>query len=137
MLETYKKKYSNCKRIKFISQIPKKKVKDFLQHTDLCFDSVDSEIAKYGLSRNKWIDYMNAGRPIVCSYNGYQSMINEAGCGSFVEFGNIDLLSKEILRFKNMSKEERKLMGERARDYLKKNRLFSTLALQYQSFFNI
>jgi glycosyltransferase involved in cell wall biosynthesis len=136
MLEFYKKKYSNCKRIKFISQIPKKNVKDFLQHTDLCFDSVDSEIAKYGLSRNKWIDYMNAGRPIICSYNGYQSMINEAGCGSFVEFGNIDLLSKEILRFKNMSKEERKLMGERARDYLIKYRLFSTLAIQYQSFFS-
>lgn len=134
-LEFYKKKYSNCKRIKFISQIPKKKVKDFLQHTDVCFDSIDSEIAKYGISRNKWIDYMNAGRPIICSYDGYQSMINEAGCGSFVEFGNIDLLSKEILRYKNMSKEDRQLMGDRARDYLKKNRVFSTLAIQYQRLF--
>jgi hypothetical protein len=62
-------------------------------------------------------------------------MINEAGCGSFVEFGNIDLLSKEILRYKNMSKEDRQLMGDRARDYLKKNRVFSTLAIQYQRLF--
>jgi glycosyltransferase involved in cell wall biosynthesis len=135
MLDFYKKKYATCERIKFISQIPKNKVKAFLMQTDLCFDSIDSELAKYGLSRNKWIDYMNAGRPIICSYDGYQSMINEAECGSFVEFGNIDLLCQEILRYKYMSKVDRKIMGERARDYLKQNRLFSKLSIEYQALF--
>jgi len=135
MLEYYQEKYAFCDRIKFLSTIPKKQVKAFLQQTDLCFDSVDSEIARFGLSRNKWIDYMNAGKPIICSYSGYQSMINESDSGSFVEFGDVELLVKEIYKYKSMSKEDRNLMGERARSYLKKNRLFPILSRQYEAIF--
>jgi glycosyltransferase involved in cell wall biosynthesis len=135
MLQYYKDRYAFCKRIKFAPPIPKKQVKAFLHHIDVCFDSIDSEIARFGLSRNKWIDYMNAGKPIICSYSGYQSMINESDSGSFVEFGNVELLVNEIYRYKQMSKEDRKLMGERARYYLKKNRLFPILARQYEAVF--
>jgi len=135
MLSTYKAKYAHCKRIKFIAPIPKKLVKAFLQQTDLCFDSIDSEIARFGLSRNKWIDYMNAGKPIICSYSGYQSMLNEANCGSFIEFGNINLLTAEILKYKGMSMEEREIMGARARVFLLNNRLFTKLAKQYELYF--
>jgi glycosyltransferase involved in cell wall biosynthesis len=135
MLEYYKRKYSFCSRIKFVSPIPKKQVKSFLRQTDLCFDSIESEIARFGISRNKWIDYMNASRPIVCSYSGFQSMINEANCGSFVPYGRVDLLAAEILRYKNMTVAQRTEMGENAYSFLKDNRLFEKLALCYQSYF--
>lgn len=135
MLDFYKVKYAFCNRIKFISPIPKGKVKAFLQQVDICFDSIDSKIACFGISRNKWIDYMNAGRPILCSYSGYQSMINESQSGSFVEFGNVDLLIEEIYRYKRMGNDQRRTMGERARDYLRYNRLFSILAKEYESNF--
>ncbi len=137
MLATYKHKYAFCNRIKFISPIPKKQVKAFLQQTDLCFDSIDSEIARFGLSRNKWIDYMNAGRPIVCSYSGYQSMINEAMSGSFVPFGNVDLLVKEIIMYKNLPVADRLAMGLRAHSFLKENRLFKKLSFEYQGYFDV
>jgi glycosyltransferase involved in cell wall biosynthesis len=136
MLEIYKKKYASCKRIKFIPPIPKEQVKAFLQQTDLCFDSIDSEIARFGLSRNKWIDYMNAGRPILCSYSGYQSMINESESGTFVPFGDVDLLANEIIRYKNLSVADRLAMGQRGRSYLMENRLFKKLSLDYQGYFD-
>jgi glycosyltransferase involved in cell wall biosynthesis len=135
MLDMYRVKFQSCQRIKFIPPIPKNQVKSFIRQTDLCFDSIDSEIAKYGLSRNKWIDYMNAGRPIICSYSGFQSMINESGCGSFVEFGNVELLAKKILEYKNMTKELRTEIGENGRKFLKENRLFPILAKQYEAHF--
>ncbi len=135
MLENYRQKYAYCDRIKFIAPIPKKQVKAFLQQTDLCFDSIDSEIARFGLSRNKWIDYMNAGKPIVCSYSGFQSMINEAQCGAFVPYGDVDLLAAEIVAFKELPAEKRIEMGVRAQNFLRNNRLFEKLALEYQSNF--
>lgn len=135
MLETFKEKYTFCNRIKFVAPIPKKQVNAFLQQTDLCFDSIDSEIARFGLSRNKWIDYMNAGKPIVCSFSGFQSMINEANCGSFVPFGDEAKLGQEILRFKSLTKEEVKLIGTRAKNFLKEKRLFSILAKNYEMLF--
>jgi glycosyltransferase involved in cell wall biosynthesis len=135
MLEYYKVKYGDCLRIKFVDPIPKKNVIAFLQHIDLCFDSIDSKIARYGLSRNKWIDYMSASKPIVCSYSGYQSMINEAQCGSFVPFGNSKLLALEVLKYKHMPEVERKAMGGRAQQFLIDNRLFGQLAKQYENIF--
>jgi glycosyltransferase involved in cell wall biosynthesis len=135
MLDTFKRRFAFCHRIKFISPIPKKQVKAFLQQIDLCFDSIDSEISRFGLSRNKWIEYMNAGRPIICSFSGYQSMLNEASCGSFVPFGDIDALSAEIIRLKCLPQEVREEMGKRARNYLRDNRLFQHLAMQYESYF--
>jgi glycosyltransferase involved in cell wall biosynthesis len=78
---------------------------------------------------------MNAGRPIVCSFSGFQSMINEANCGSFVPFGDVDLLAAEVLRLKRIPNDKRYEMGKRAQDFLRNNRLFEKLALQYQSYF--
>jgi glycosyltransferase involved in cell wall biosynthesis len=135
MLEYYKQKYAFSDRIKFIAPIPKKQVNAFLQHIDLCFDSIDSEIARFGLSRNKWIDYMNAGKPIICSYSGFQSMINEAQCGSFVPYGDVDLLASEITSLKELPAGKRIEMGIRAQNFLRNNRLFEKLALDYQSNF--
>ncbi len=34
---------------------------------------------------NKVVEYMLAGKPIIASYTGYPSMINEAECGYFVK----------------------------------------------------
>lgn len=135
MLNYYKKKYSDCKQIKFVSPIPKRQVATFLKHMDVCFDSIDSEIAKYGLSRNKWIDYMNSGKPIICSYSGFPSMINEAMCGSFTRFGDKEDLQNEIMKYMQMSKEDRCAIGYRGKQFLIQNRLFETLAVKYQNFF--
>jgi hypothetical protein len=74
----------------FAPSVPKSMVNNLLGFTDVCFDSFSSDLAKYGLSRNKWIDYMYAGKPIICSYSGFQSMINEVDSGSFVEFNNLN-----------------------------------------------
>lgn len=135
MLDGYKQIYSSFSNIKFIPSIPKKQVNAFLQKMDLCFDSIDSELARFGLSRNKWIDYLNSGKPIVCSYSGFPSMINEAYCGSFVPFGDVGKLYSEIVYYKNMPLDERLNMGLRAREYLRKNRLFSLLAKDYEELF--
>ncbi len=135
LLKFYKEKYAVCNRIKFISPIPKNLVKGFLNHTDLCFDSIEPAIARFGLSRNKWIDYMNSGKPIICSYSGYESMINEAQCGSFVPFGNVELLAAEILKYKSLSITDRFEIGNRGRLYLEENRLFKKLSSEYQNHF--
>lgn len=135
MLKHYKLKYKKFSQIKFIEPIPKRYINSFLQQVDICFDSIDSEIAKFGISRNKWIDYMCSRRPIICSFSGYQSMINEAECGTFVPFGDVEKLIETILIYKRLTKEDINKIGERGFEYLKKNRLFSNLASQYQKVF--
>jgi glycosyltransferase involved in cell wall biosynthesis len=125
------------KNISFPPVIPKNQMNSFLQNVDLCYDSCNSELTKFGLSRNKWIDYMYASKPIICSYDGFQSMINEANCGSFVKFNDVEKLAKAIQMYSKLNKSELTIMGERAKKFVTENRRFDYLAAKYLYEINI
>jgi len=133
--ETLIEKSSDLPNVIFAPSIPKNKVNHFLSFASVCFDSFSSDLAKYGLSRNKWIDYMYAGKPIICSYSGYKSMINESDSGSFVEYNNAGLLADEILNYSKMDKLKLAEMGKRAHEYIVNNRSFKQLAVNYLKLF--
>lgn len=130
-------KYKDLNNIIFASSVPKNKVNHLLSFSDVCFDSFSSNLAKFGLSRNKWIDYMYAGKPIICSYSGFQSMINESESGSFVEFDDVIKLTDEIIKYKNLSKFDLDSKGKRAHNYVVNNRSFKKLADNYLKIFNV
>lgn len=74
---------------------------------------------------------MLSGTPVVGSYSGYPSMINEASSGTFVEAENPKALRDEILRYQEMDPKTRKEMGTRGREWLLANRTYSQLAEDY------
>jgi hypothetical protein len=117
--------------ISFPPTIHKNQVNAFLKNIDICYDSFDSKLAKFGLSRNKWIDYMFASKPIICSYDGYQSMINEADCGTFVKFNDSYALAVVIKTYANLSKVNIENIGNRGKKYLFENRTFEILSKKY------
>lgn len=132
LLESFQKKYSSLCNLKFAPRIPKEKVQSVLTHCDLLYFSVyPSKVWKYGQSLNKVIDYMMAGKPIIASYTGYTSMINEAACGSYVPAGNREALKQEIIRYYNMTKDERNEIGARGKAWLVENRTYKKLAKSY------
>jgi len=128
-------KAKNLSNISFPPPVQKKQVNHLLQYSAVCYDSFSSELAKFGLSRNKWIDYMFAEKPIICSYSGFQSMLNEANSGSFVEYGNAQILAQEILKYYRMDSEEIKRLGRNGKEFLLTNRTFQKLAKQYEEIF--
>lgn len=121
----------NLSNVSFPPAVDKNQVNNLLSMVNVCYDSFSSQLAKFGLSRNKWIDYMYAGKPIVCSYSGFQSMVNEANCGSFVEYGDAIALAQEILKYSKMSISELENIGGRGKLFIIENRTFNKLASQY------
>jgi len=131
-LEEFKELTKNNNNITFLGKIPKKDIPLLLSNLDLLYDSVKkSKIYEFGLSRNKWIDYMLASKPILASYSGYRSMINEANCGDFIEAENLSELKKHIIKYLNMSKGEISSIGENGNKWLIENRNFNKLASDY------
>ena len=128
----YKKKYGHLKNVTFAARVPSSMVQSVLKRCDLLYFSVKkSKVWQYGLSLNKVIDYMLASKPIVASYSGYPSMINEAGCGCFIPAEDEKGLKLEIERLFNMSQEEREKIGARGRKWLLENRTYKKLAEDY------
>lgn len=128
----YQHKYSHLPNLTFAPRVPKSMVQSVLARCDLLFFSVHvSKIWRYGQSLNKVIDYMLAGKPVVASYTGYPSMINEAESGSFVPAGDVEVLQAEVERYANMSILERSKIGDRGREWIIANRSYSKLAQAY------
>lgn len=128
----YVKEFGHLPNLIFAPKVPKKMVQAVLSHCDLLYFSVyNSEVWRYGQSLNKITDYMLAGKPIIASYNGFPSMINEAGCGSYLPTNDIAALQKEILRYFSMSPNERKRIGDLGRSWILENRSYKILSKNY------
>ncbi len=127
-------KMQNCdlKNITFAPSVKKAAVQSILSYADILYFAVHkSPLLKFGQSLNKLIDYMFSGKPVIASFTGFPSMINEAKCGSFLPAMDVIALRDEIERFVRMTPNERSRIGKLGRKWLLKNRQFQVLARDY------
>jgi len=128
----FQKQTRDLENITFAPRVAKAAVQSVLSFADVVYFAVHkSPMLHFGQSLNKIIDYMLSGKPVIASFTGFPSMINEAGCGSFVPAGDVGALRAEIERFADMSAVERSHIGVSGREWLLKNRRFETLARDY------
>ena len=128
----FEQELKNCKNVTFLPRIGQNEVKYFLQKCDILYLSTkDSKVWDYGQSMNKVVEYMLASKPIIASYTGYPSMINEANCGYFENTSNAKDLKDKILSIVNLSEQERKNLGINGKKWIYENRQYSNLAKQY------
>ena len=132
--EHYQSKYGHLPNLSFAPKVPKNMVQSILAHCDLLYFSVhQSKVWQYGQSLNKVIDYMLSGKPIVASYTGYPSMIDESGSGTFIPAGDVMALKDEIMRYSALNGEGYQKIGAAGREWLLENRSYELLAKQYLS----
>jgi glycosyltransferase involved in cell wall biosynthesis len=128
----YQQKYAHLPNLTFAPRVPKTMVQAVLARCDLLYFSVHvSKVWRFGQSLNKVIDYMLAGKPVVASYTGFPSMINEAGCGSYVPAGDVSALRQELERYVRMPASERAELGARGRAWILAHRQYPKLAEDY------
>lgn len=128
----YQRKFGHLPNLTFLPKIPKEQVPTILRMSDVLYFSVyRSRVWRYGQSLNKLIDYMASGKPIVGSYSGYPSMINEADSGTFVPAADASAALSELRRYRDMTSAEREEIGTRGRSWLWTNRSYRTLAVGY------
>ncbi|ENC6657303.1 glycosyltransferase family 4 protein [Aeromonas hydrophila] len=127
----YMAEYGHLPNVIFAPKVTKNQVQTLLSYCDIVYFSVfPSKVWEYGQSLNKVIDYMLSGKPIVASYDGYPSMINEAGCGDFVPAGDVDALQEKIIEFFTLPDDIRNNIGRKGRAWLLENRSYEILSRQ-------
>ena len=109
----YKDKYSS-ETIHFYDQLPQQEVVAFLKDCDILYDGyMKGDIYRFGSSRNKYIEYASAAKPILVSYSGFPLFVEEYKCGVVVEpesVAAIDTGLKQLLE----NKESWDMMGQNA-----------------------
>ncbi|WP_418180406.1 glycosyltransferase family 4 protein [Aliarcobacter lanthieri] len=130
----FENKLKDCQNVTFLERIAQNEVKYFLQKCDILYLSTkNSKVWEYGQSMNKVVEYMLASKPIIASYSGYPSMIDEANCGYFENTTNSNDLKEKILSIANLDKIERNKLGENGKKWIYENRQYSKLAKEYIS----
>ena len=132
LLETYKARVQGLSNISFAPKVGKAQVHAVLDHCQILYFSVkESKVWRYGLSLNKLIDYMMSAKPIVASYNGYYSMVNEAQCGRFIPVNDVPALRQAIEEYIKMSPEQLHEIGQRGKAWLISHRTSNKIAQDY------
>ena len=136
-LQFFKCKYSHLSNLTFVPAVEKSKIGHFLSYTDVCyFATYRSKVWDYGQSLAKVVEYMRAGKPVIGSYSGLESMVNEAECGVFVEAENERALADAVLFFAGMSQKRRLAIGKNGRVWVERHRSYKELGRQYCEVFD-
>ena len=134
--EHYMVKYGSLPNVEFLPRVKKNKVGRFLSKCSILVNPwEDNALYKYGISPNKWIDYMYAAKPIIVPFNGFKNIINEARCGEFIETNNVNLLANTIVKYAKMSSEELDKIGKNGKRYLEENLNYDVLTNRYKELF--
>lgn len=130
--EAYAVRLRGLPNVSFGPRIGKNEVQDFLRRCDVLYLAThDSPVWRFGQSLNKLVDYMMAGRPVIASYSGHRSMLDEAEAGVFLPAGDTEALVRGIEQVAALSREERVAMGARGRAWILQHRSYAVLAAEY------
>lgn len=125
----YMERYSDLANVEFFAAVSKRELSAVLRQADVLINTwLDKSIYRFGISPNKWMDYMYAGKPILVAFSGYRCIINEAKCGKFIPAENEEALVKEIIQFSETDVNQLNKMGDNGKKYLLKNLTYECLA---------
>ena len=131
-IESRLKRFDN---VVFPDPVDKRFIPSILKYCHVGYDSISVELATYGLSRNKWIDYLFCGIPIVCVYEGYKSILKEYNVGTYVEHNNFEMLLQAMEYYRCLDSSERSELSARAKSYILKHHSYEILTNKLEKLF--
>jgi glycosyltransferase involved in cell wall biosynthesis len=113
----------------FLPAVQKNAMPRLLAMVDVAYlGLLPQPLFKYGISPNKLMDYMMAGKPIVMSVDAGNDPVAEAGCGFTVKPGDATAVSEAIVHLVDMPIAQREAMGRRGRTEILKKQTYRVLA---------
>ncbi len=118
----------------FLPPVPKTAVPALLRRVDILYIGFKkSSIFRFGISPNKLMDYMMAGKPIVQAIEAGNDMVGESGCGISVAPGDPAAVAEAVRKLAALPAPERERMGQSGRAYVLSNHDYHLLAQRFLS----
>lgn len=108
-----------------------------LEHADVLLHSFDDKpVFMYGVSPNKFVDYMYAGIPTVCLGQVFCPMLVDSGAGVIIDPHDENAFYERVNQYLSLSNEEKEKLRSRSRKYIVNELSYSKLAEKYCAVFN-
>jgi glycosyltransferase involved in cell wall biosynthesis len=121
-----------AKNIIFLPAVAKNAVPLILAELDALFLGWKRQpLYRYGISPNKLMDYMLAGKPVIHAVEAGNDPVAEAQCGISCEPENPQAIAAAVLELAQRTAEERSAMGYRGKEYVLRHHQYPALARQF------
>jgi|SRR5690606_31894804 len=122
----------NLKNVYFLPGVSKNKIPSILNKMNLLYIGLKNQpVFRFGISPNKLMDYMMAGKPIIQAINAGNDIVSEAGCGLTIEPDNSFAISEAVKFLISKSETELEIMGKKGKEYCLKNHEYRVLAKKF------
>lgn len=112
-----------------LPSVPKAAIPKLLDQIDIAYIGWHpNPLYRFGISPNKLMDYMMAGRPVVHSVDAGNDPVREADCGLTVRPNDPEAVAKAIRELRELNRKERHTLGARGREFVMSHRLYPILA---------
>lgn len=135
--EELQKRVEGNQNVTFVSKINKNQVQEMLSLFSVCFvGRNNTPLFDYGVSSNKFFDYMLAKKPVISSSNKIKDPVELSGCGFVVEPESPEAIKEAVIKLQKMTNEEREEFGQKGYDYVKQFHNFDYLSNLYIKLFD-
>lgn len=118
--------------VHFFDAVPKAQMPALLQAFDVAYIGLQRQpLFRFGISPNKLIDYMMAGRPVLQAIEAGNDPVGDAGCGLTVAAENPQAVAQGIRALLAMSPPTRESMGARGRRFVLDNLTYDVLSARF------
>lgn len=118
--------------VQMLDPVPKASIPVLLRAMDVLYIGLQREpLFRFGISPNKLMDYMMAGRPVICAIDAGNDPVREAGCGVTITPEDPAALAAAVRAMHQQTAEDRETMGRAGRAYVEQNHLYAVLAQRF------
>ena len=108
-----------CENYVSVERVPSEEVLFYVGLCDILLNPwLDRPIYQYGVSPNKWIDYMRAAKPFIVSLKNEDPILINADCAFIVSSENSEELVEKINYVSQLDNKELDSKGQKGRKYL-------------------
>jgi glycosyltransferase involved in cell wall biosynthesis len=116
----------------FLPSVPKSVIPALLDSLDVLYIGLQKQsLFRFGVSPNKLMDYMMAGKPVIYAIEAGNDMVAESGCGISIPAENPLALAEAAIRLLNMSETDRSGMGNLGKQYVMQHHEYAVLAQDF------
>jgi glycosyltransferase involved in cell wall biosynthesis len=118
--------------VRFFDAVPKAHIPALLQAFDVAYIGLQRQpLFRFGISPNKLIDYMMAGRPVLQAIEAGNDPVGDAGCGLTVAAEDPSAVAEGVRALLAMPPAVRESMGARGKRFVLDNLTYDVLSARF------
>mgnify|MGYP001624149332 FL=1 len=118
--------------VEFLPAVKRDQVPELLNQFDALYVGLQRQpLFRFGVSPNKLMDYMMAGKPVVFAIDAGNDMVAEAQCGVSIPPEDSDAIADAARSLAATDPQELRAMGERGHAFILQHHEYDVLARQF------